>query len=70
MSLKKKKDIILFISYSASDSIGCRVLGSRMARLSGDSDLIAFHTNLPSLISDSYGEDLHDILINSITRLQ
>lgn len=66
----KKKDVVLFISYTACDSNGCEVKGSRMVRLKSDHDLINFHSRLPTIISDTSDFKLRDIIIESITRLQ
>lgn len=70
MWFKKKKDVVLFISFSAYDRIGCEFYGSRMVKLDHDVNLIKYHSTLPSEIAGEVKCKPGDVRIISITRLQ
>ncbi|QDH85567.1 hypothetical protein [Proteus phage vB_PmiP_RS51pmB] len=69
MWFKKKKDVVLFISFSAYDRIGREFFGSRMVRLEHDVDLVDFHSGFHSYIASKTNCKPDDVRIISITRL-
>lgn len=68
--LFKKKDVVLFISFSADNNTGYEFFGSKMVRLKHDVDLIKYHSRLQSEIADEVKFKPSNVRIISITRLQ